>query len=148
MNSANSAQIIEVLEKSGHEVNVLADHAGCCIHAHVDTLVKAKVRVEMESMYFGLMCLIRGILPHMRRRCIMNTNEVTAVVLGKNPMPGDYSRCVTEHTMRSLSSGKHSPNGDKDNAIRRSTKSCSARVAEPDEKSSDFFPSAPIWRQE
>ena len=49
---------------------------------------------------------------------IMNANGVNAVVLGKNSMPGDYSRSVAEHTTRSLSSGKHSPNGDKGNAMK------------------------------
>ena len=68
MNSPNSAQVNEDLEKSGHEIDVLVDSAGYCIYAHADTFAKDKVRVEMESMYFGPLCLIRGILPHMRRR--------------------------------------------------------------------------------
>ena len=37
INSTNSAQVIKVLVKSGHEIDVLAENAGCCIYAHVDT---------------------------------------------------------------------------------------------------------------
>ena len=63
-NSTNSAQVIEVLEISVHEIDVLTDNAGYCIYAYVDTFVKDKVWVETESMYFGPLCLIRGVLPH------------------------------------------------------------------------------------
>ena len=49
---------------------------------------------------------------------MMNADVVNAVVLGKNPMPGDYRRSVAQHTMNSLSSGKLVPNGDKGKAMK------------------------------
>ena len=124
MNSTNSAQVIKVLEKSGHEIDVLADNAGYCIYAHLDTFAKGKIRVEMESMSFGPLCLIRGVLPHMRRRwfdIIVKMSSGAALEARDNA----GAKCTWAILSR-FDQGACERGGS---------------------KSSGFFPSAPIWRQ-
>lgn len=68
VNDPNSAQLIENLEKSGQEIDVLVNNAGFSIYAPIETFAEDELRAQMESMYFGPLRLIRGVLPHMRKR--------------------------------------------------------------------------------
>jgi len=68
LDSPNSAQVIEDLEKSGQEIDVLVNNAGFSIYAPIETFAEDEIRAEMESMYFGPLRLIRAVLPHMRKR--------------------------------------------------------------------------------
>lgn len=68
VDSPNSAQVIEDLEKSGQEIDVLVNNAGFSIYAPIETFAEDEIRAEMESMYFGPLRLIRAVLPHMRKR--------------------------------------------------------------------------------
>ncbi|KAI1806751.1 putative short-chain oxidoreductase [Daldinia bambusicola] len=64
----NSGQIIESLEASGAEIDVLVNNAGYCIYAPVETTAEEEVRALMETLYFGPVRLIRAAVPHMRKR--------------------------------------------------------------------------------
>ncbi|KAI8966547.1 putative short-chain oxidoreductase [Daldinia sp. FL1419] len=64
----NSGQVIESLEASGTEIDVLVNNAGYCIYAPVETAAEEEVRALMETLYFGPVRLARAVLPHMRRR--------------------------------------------------------------------------------
>ena len=64
----NCGQIIEHLESSGQQVDVLVNNAGFSIHACVEQFTEEEVRRQMESMYFGPCRLIRTVVPHMRKR--------------------------------------------------------------------------------
>ena len=68
VDSPNSAQVIEDLEKSGQEIDVLVNNAGFSIHAPIETFAEDEIRAQMESMYFGPLRLIQAVLPHMRKR--------------------------------------------------------------------------------
>ncbi|KAI0380380.1 putative short-chain oxidoreductase [Hypomontagnella monticulosa] len=63
-----SGSVIEDLEKSGIEIDVLVNNAGYSIFAPVETATEEELRAHMESMYFGPLRLIRAVLPHMRKR--------------------------------------------------------------------------------
>lgn len=47
-----------------------------------------------------------------------NTNMGNAVVLGKNPIPADYNGSVAAQMLDIMSSGKFTPDGDKDKAMK------------------------------
>lgn len=64
----NCAQIIEDLEASGQQVDVLANIAGFSNYACVEQFTEEEVRRQMESIYFGPFRLIRAAVPHMRKR--------------------------------------------------------------------------------
>lgn len=64
----NSGQMIEEIEKSGQEIDVLVNNAGYSIYAPVETATEDETRALMESIYFGPLRLIRTVLPHMRKR--------------------------------------------------------------------------------
>jgi hypothetical protein len=42
---------------------------------------------------------------------------ISSVVMGKTPLPDDYSATITEQVQGLLASGKIRPNGDKDKAM-------------------------------
>lgn len=58
VDSPNSARVIEDLENSGHEIDVLVNNAGYSILAPVKTFAEDEIRAEMERMYFGPLRLI------------------------------------------------------------------------------------------
>ncbi|KAI0889522.1 putative short-chain oxidoreductase [Annulohypoxylon maeteangense] len=64
----NSGDIIEELEMSGVEIDVLVNNAGFSIFSPVETSTEEEIRGQMESMYFGPLRLIRAVLPRMRKR--------------------------------------------------------------------------------
>ncbi|KAI4126887.1 MAG: hypothetical protein LQ338_003501 [Usnochroma carphineum] len=64
----NSARLVEDLEGSGHEIDVLVNNAGFAILSPVESTAEEELRAEMESMYFGPLRLIRAVLPYMRKR--------------------------------------------------------------------------------
>jgi short-subunit dehydrogenase len=68
VNSPNSAQVIQDLERSGFEIDVLVNNAGFSIFAPVETSTEEEIRAQMESMYFGPIRLIKAVLPYMRKR--------------------------------------------------------------------------------
>ena len=68
VDNPNSTQVIETLENSGQEIDVLVNNAGYSIYAPVETITEEENRALMESMYFGPLRLIRAVLPHMRKR--------------------------------------------------------------------------------
>lgn len=68
VDSPNSAQLIEDLENSGHEIDILVNSAGYSIFAPVETFAEDEIRAQMETMYFGPLRLIRAVLPHFRKR--------------------------------------------------------------------------------
>ena len=68
VDSPNSAHVIEDLEKSGQEIDVLVNNAGFSIFAPVETTTEREARAQMESMYFRPLRSIQAVLPHMRKR--------------------------------------------------------------------------------
>ncbi|MCJ1386376.1 hypothetical protein MMC17_009502 [Xylographa soralifera] len=68
VNDLQSAQIIETLEKSGQQIDVLVNNAGFSCYAPLETFTEEEVRSQMESMYFGPLRLIRAAVAHMRER--------------------------------------------------------------------------------
>ncbi|KAL8953397.1 MAG: hypothetical protein Q9222_000774 [Ikaeria aurantiellina] len=63
-----SGQVIDDLEKSGQEIDVLVNNAGYCLFAPVEVSTEEEVRAQLDTMYFGPLRLIRAVLPHMRKR--------------------------------------------------------------------------------
>ena len=68
VDSPDSAQILDSLEKSGQEIDILVNNAGWSQFAPVEVFAEEELRAHMESMYFGPLRLIRGALPYMRKR--------------------------------------------------------------------------------
>ncbi|KAL4814611.1 hypothetical protein BDW67DRAFT_192121 [Aspergillus spinulosporus] len=64
----DGGNVIDELEKSGEQIDVLVNNAGYAIYALVETATEEEVRAQMETMYFGPLRLIRAVLPYMRRR--------------------------------------------------------------------------------
>ena len=64
----SSAKVIDGLEMEGQEIDILVNNAGFSIYAPIETSTEDEIRAQMESMYFGPLRLIRGVLPHMRKR--------------------------------------------------------------------------------
>lgn len=82
VDSPNNAQVIENLENSGQEIDVLVNNAGFSIQAPVEAFAEEEIRGQMETMYFGPLRLIRAVLPHMRKRrfgVIVNISSVAAL---------------------------------------------------------------------
>ncbi|KAL8831911.1 MAG: hypothetical protein Q9191_000590 [Dirinaria sp. TL-2023a] len=68
VDNPDSPKVIEELEKTGQEIDVLVNNAGYSIYAPVEIFTEEETRALMESMYFGPLRLIRAVLPHMRKR--------------------------------------------------------------------------------
>ncbi|KAI1463027.1 putative short-chain oxidoreductase [Daldinia caldariorum] len=68
VNDHNSPEVIEELERSGLEVDVLVNNAGYSILVPVELATEDEIRGQMETMYFGPLRLIRAVVPHMRKR--------------------------------------------------------------------------------
>ncbi|KAL4762309.1 SDR family oxidoreductase [Aspergillus foveolatus] len=170
VDSPDGGNVIDELEKSGEQIDVLVNNAGYAIYAPIETATEEEVRAQLETMYFGPLRLIRAVLPYMRRRKsgvivnmssgasldgiptmgvyagakagldastrilakevapfnirtltvvlgTFNTSMLSSVVMGKNPLPDDYSATITEQVQGLLASGKIRPNGDKDRAM-------------------------------
>ncbi|KAI1462645.1 putative short-chain oxidoreductase [Annulohypoxylon moriforme] len=64
----NSGKLIESLEESGDQIDVLVNNAGYSIFGPLETLTEEEVRAQMDTLYFGPLRLIRAVLPHMRER--------------------------------------------------------------------------------
>ncbi|KAL4753425.1 hypothetical protein BDW72DRAFT_191110 [Aspergillus terricola var. indicus] len=64
----DGGNVIDELEKSGEQIDVLVNNAGYAIYAPVETTTEEEMRAQMETMYFGPLRLIRTVLPYMRRR--------------------------------------------------------------------------------
>ncbi|KAI1383685.1 putative short-chain oxidoreductase [Hypoxylon trugodes] len=63
-----SGDVINELENSGIEIDVLVNNAGFSIFAPVEIATEDEIRGHMESMYFGPLRLIQAAVPHMRKR--------------------------------------------------------------------------------
>ncbi|KAI1142512.1 putative short-chain oxidoreductase [Hypoxylon sp. FL0543] len=68
VNDRESDKLIESLESSGYEIDVLVNNAGYSIYGPMETLTEEEVRAMMETLYFGPVRLIRAVLPYMRKR--------------------------------------------------------------------------------
>ena len=68
VNDRNSGKIIDQLETSGTEIDVLVNNAGYSIFAPIEISTEDEIRAQMESMYFGPLRLIQTVLPYMRKR--------------------------------------------------------------------------------
>ena len=68
VDNPQSGQLVEELEKSGQEIDVLVNNAGFCVYAPIESFAEDELRSQMESMYFGPLRLIQAVLPHMRKR--------------------------------------------------------------------------------
>jgi NAD(P)-dependent dehydrogenase (short-subunit alcohol dehydrogenase family) len=66
--SPDTPSVIASLEKAGTHIDVLVNNAGSCIYAPVEMMAEQEVRVQMETLYFGPLRLIRAVLPYMRQR--------------------------------------------------------------------------------
>lgn len=64
----NCTQVIDDLETSGQQVDVLVNNAGYSILGCVEQFAEEDVRAQMETLYFGPSRLIRTALPYMRKR--------------------------------------------------------------------------------
>ncbi|KAI0204037.1 NAD(P)-binding protein [Astrocystis sublimbata] len=63
-----SGALVDDLEKSGEQIDVLINNAGFSIYGPIETLTEDEVRSQMEAMYFGPLRLIRAVLPYQRKR--------------------------------------------------------------------------------
>ncbi|OTB07088.1 hypothetical protein M426DRAFT_54425 [Hypoxylon sp. CI-4A] len=68
VNDLNSDKLIETLEASGDQIDVLVNNAGYSIYGPVETLTEDEARAMMDTLYFGPLRLTRAVLPHMRKR--------------------------------------------------------------------------------
>ncbi|KAI1103143.1 putative short-chain oxidoreductase [Jackrogersella minutella] len=68
VNDQGSGQLIDSLEASGDQIDVLVNNAGYSIYGPVETLTEDEVRTQMDTLYFSPVRLIRAVLPHMRKR--------------------------------------------------------------------------------
>ncbi|KAI1801159.1 putative short-chain oxidoreductase [Daldinia bambusicola] len=68
VNDHNSPEVIEELERSGVEIDVLVNNAGHSVLIPVELATEDEIRSQMETMYFGPLRLIRAVVPHMRKR--------------------------------------------------------------------------------
>ncbi|KAI1074562.1 NAD(P)-binding protein [Whalleya microplaca] len=68
VDSATSGKLVDELEQSGEEIDVLINNAGYSIYSPIETITEEELRSQMETMYFGPLRLIRAVLPHQRKR--------------------------------------------------------------------------------
>jgi len=68
VDSPKSAQVIEDLEETAQEIDVLVNNAGFSIYTPIEIATEDEIRAQMESMYFGPLRLMRAVLPYMRKR--------------------------------------------------------------------------------
>ncbi|KAH9983979.1 NAD(P)-binding protein, partial [Xylariaceae sp. FL0662B] len=69
VDSATSGKLlVDELEQSGEEIDVLINNAGYSIYSPIETITEEEIRAQMETMYFGPLRLIRAVLPYQRRR--------------------------------------------------------------------------------
>ena len=92
VDSLNSAQLIDEVEKSGQEIDVLVNNAGYSIFTPIESATEEEIRAQMESMYFGPLRLIRAVLPHMRKRRFgVIVNFSSGAALEGNDTMGTYA---------------------------------------------------------
>ena len=92
VDNRNNAQIIDGLEKSGTQIDVLVNNAGYSIFAPVETSTEDEIRAQMESMYFGRLRLIPAVLPQMRKqRFGVIVNISSGAALEGAPSMGPYA---------------------------------------------------------
>ncbi|KAL4991800.1 hypothetical protein BDW68DRAFT_198088 [Aspergillus falconensis] len=92
VDSPDSGNVINELEKSGEHVDVLVNNAGYAIYAPVETVTEEEVRAQMETMYFGSLRLIRAVLPYMRlRKSGVIVNMSSGASLDGIPTMGVYA---------------------------------------------------------
>lgn len=92
VDSPESAQTIEDLEATGQQIDVLVNNAGFSLLAPAETFAEDELRAHMETMYFGPLRLIRGVLPHMRaRRFGVIVNISTGAALEGRESMGAYA---------------------------------------------------------
>ncbi|TVY13803.1 putative oxidoreductase [Lachnellula arida] len=92
VDSPDSPKVIEELEKSGQEIDVLVNNAGFSIFATVETSTEEEIRSQMETMYFGPLRLIKAVLPYMRqRRFGIIVNMSSGASLSGAPTMGPYA---------------------------------------------------------
>ncbi|KAI0474117.1 NAD(P)-binding protein [Xylariaceae sp. FL0804] len=68
VNDPDSGAVVQSLEQSGGQIDVLVNNAGYSIFTAVETSTEDEIRAQMETMYFGPLRLIKAALPHMRKR--------------------------------------------------------------------------------
>ncbi|KAI1380660.1 putative short-chain oxidoreductase [Hypoxylon crocopeplum] len=68
VNDQDNDKLIESLEASGIQIDVLVNNAGYSIYGPMETLTEEEVRAQMDTLYFGPVRLIRAALPFMRKR--------------------------------------------------------------------------------
>lgn len=89
---ADGGKFIEELEQSEIQIDVLVNNAGFCTFGIVKTATEEELRAQMDTMYFGPLRLIRGVLPFMRKRRFgVIANISTGAALDGNPSMGPYA---------------------------------------------------------
>ncbi|KAI5928243.1 NAD(P)-binding protein [Camillea tinctor] len=68
VDSPYCGNIVDELEKSGEEVDVLVNNAGYSVYSPIETTTEEEVRAQMETVFFGPLRLIRAVLPYQRKR--------------------------------------------------------------------------------
>ena len=92
VNSRDSTQFVDDLEKSGHEIDILVNNAGYSLFAPIEGSSEEAIRAEMETMYFGPLRLIRAVLPYMRKRNFGTiVNFSSGAALDGSPTMGTYA---------------------------------------------------------
>ncbi|KAJ5693075.1 Short-chain dehydrogenase/reductase SDR [Penicillium macrosclerotiorum] len=85
-----AATLIDSLESSGTQIDVLINNAGSIIFGAVEQLSDKELRRQMEVLYFGPSRLIHAVLPRMRQRrlgIIVNISSGAALD-GRDSMGG------------------------------------------------------------
>ena len=95
--------VAEVVEAEGR-IDVLVNNAGVGWLYAIETMPEELIRQTFETNLFGVVRMIRAVLPHMRQQrsgTIVNVGSVSGHVSA--PFTGFYP--VTKHALRALSEG-------------------------------------------
>jgi len=68
VDARNCGDILDDLENSGTEIDVLVNNAGFSIHQVAEQFTDDELREMMETLYFGPCRLMRAVVPRMRKR--------------------------------------------------------------------------------
>lgn len=92
VDSPKSTQVVNELEKTGDQIEVLVNNAGFSTFSIIETSTDEEVCAQMESMYFGPLRLIRAVLPYMRqRKAGVIANISSGASLSGAPTMGPYA---------------------------------------------------------
>jgi len=94
-------ECFRVLRRQGHEVDILVNNAGYVLTGAIEDTSLEEARAQFETNFFGVLRMVREVLPGMRERRSGTIINVTSLA-GRVPAPpfwGIYS--ASKHALRS-----------------------------------------------